>query len=193
MGPGDSSPGASPATARTPSASLKRPVAIGGSKALTEMTLDEWRDSPPKKKGKEEKTGKGSNEKEKSSKSKKKGRPELVRRDSNTGRRRSSVSTGMSKIEPRALRGFCADRTPVVLELAAAQQAARGLGLSQANLKHLRDRHRQFGRHLLQGAPRGDGGEAHPTDDASFRLIDLDGNGEISFDEFVCCLVSYCI
>ena len=81
----------------------------------------------------------------------------------------------MSKIEPRALRASAPTGRRWFWSWRPLSKPLEG-SASQANLKPLVIDIDSSGviscKELLER-----GGEAHPTDDASFRLIDLDGNG----------------
>ena len=115
------------------------------------------------------------------------------------------ASSPTSRAEPGASSPKSPKRTKkifagpdVELKLPEAKQAAKGLGLTMSELQMLR---KSFDQIDISGDGDIDREEliealnerTTPLTDAVFALLDLDGNGRISFDEFVVCLATYCL
>ncbi|KAJ1453141.1 hypothetical protein M885DRAFT_288194 [Pelagophyceae sp. CCMP2097] len=117
------------------------------------------------------------------------------RRSARTARARAaSEETSLGRLARRLARRL--RRVPVVITLPEARKMTAALGLSARHLRHLRS---GFDDIDVDGSGNIDPSEffgalkeaASPLTDQLFRLMDMDGDASISFDEYVCVALAY--
>lgn len=196
----------SPATSRPSTAGSDRPNSAGSTASMS--SPKPARNAPvivKKKSGDEESAALGSGRKKKpkpkvpeKSPTVQKVQPITTEADEYI---RVQMEMGRAKRKPSKVAMFLKkmlDRSSVQLIEGKARAAAESLGLTQSDLRTLRA---AFNTVDFDGSGSVDPAELlealqearTPLTDGIFKLMDLDGNGVISFDEYVCCLTTYCL